>query len=117
MQCSLLVFSKLLSTKTVGKLLLHVKLKALYKYSSLEKPPAPSQVQLIKATTNSFHVKWDEVPTVEGYLLQLNTDLPYQAVPPDSSAAPNMLGNLSVMLKECMSAHVCSKNILQEALG
>nr|XP_058936282.1 host cell factor 2 isoform X1 [Kogia breviceps] len=58
----------------------------------MEKPPAPSQVQLIKATTNSFHVKWDEVPTVEGYLLQLNTDLPYQAVSSDSSATPNMQG-------------------------
>ncbi|XP_034843586.1 host cell factor 2 isoform X2 [Mirounga leonina] len=58
----------------------------------IEKPPAPSQVQLIKATTNSFHVKWDEVPTVEGYLLQLNTDLPYQAASSDSSAAPNMQG-------------------------
>nr|KAF6495158.1 host cell factor C2 [Rousettus aegyptiacus] len=36
--------------------------------------------------------KWDEVPTVEGYLLQLNTDLPYQAVCSDSSAAPNTQG-------------------------
>uniref|UniRef100_G3UDY5 Host cell factor C2 n=1 Tax=Loxodonta africana TaxID=9785 RepID=G3UDY5_LOXAF len=53
---------------------------------------APSQVQLIKATTNSFHVKWDEVPTVEGYLLQLNTDLPYQAASSDSSAAPTIQG-------------------------
>ncbi|XP_006871181.1 PREDICTED: host cell factor 2 [Chrysochloris asiatica] len=61
-------------------------------YLDTEKPPAPSQVQLIKATTNSFHVKWDEVPTVEGYLLQLNTDLPYQAASSDSSAAPNMPG-------------------------
>lgn len=42
----------------------------------VEKPPAPSQVQLIKATTNSFQVKWDEVPTVEGYLLQLHADSP-----------------------------------------
>uniref|UniRef100_A0A452UXG2 Host cell factor C2 n=1 Tax=Ursus maritimus TaxID=29073 RepID=A0A452UXG2_URSMA len=61
-------------------------------YLDTEKPPAPSQVQLIKATTNSFHVKWDEVPTVEGYLLQLNTDLPYQAASSESSAAPNMQG-------------------------
>ncbi|XP_075810744.1 host cell factor 2 isoform X2 [Microtus pennsylvanicus] len=60
-------------------------------YLDTEKPPAPSQVQLIKATTNSFHVKWDEVPTVEGYLLQLNTDLSYQTASPDSSAAPNTL--------------------------
>uniref|UniRef100_A0A2I3G7N3 Host cell factor C2 n=1 Tax=Nomascus leucogenys TaxID=61853 RepID=A0A2I3G7N3_NOMLE len=61
-------------------------------YLDTEKPPAPSQVQLIKATTNSFHVKWDEVSTVEGYLLQLSTDLPYQAASPDSSAALNMQG-------------------------
>nr|XP_054952033.1 host cell factor 2 isoform X2 [Pan paniscus] len=61
-------------------------------YLDTEKPPAPSQVQLIKATTNSFHVKWDEVSTVEGYLLQLSTDLPYQAASSDSSAAPNMQG-------------------------
>ncbi|XP_034259317.1 host cell factor 2 isoform X2 [Pantherophis guttatus] len=45
-------------------------------YLDTEKPPAPSQVQLIRATTNSFQVKWDEVPTVEGYLLQLNLDVP-----------------------------------------
>uniref|UniRef100_A0A8B9TU96 Host cell factor C2 n=1 Tax=Anas platyrhynchos TaxID=8839 RepID=A0A8B9TU96_ANAPL len=45
-------------------------------YLDTEKPPAPSQVQLIKATTNSFQVKWDEVPTVEGYLLQLHADSP-----------------------------------------
>ncbi|XP_007503415.2 host cell factor 2 isoform X2 [Monodelphis domestica] len=53
-------------------------------YLDTEKPPAPSQVQVIKATTNSFQVKWDEVPTVEGYLLQLNTDLPYLTASPDS---------------------------------
>ncbi|XP_037735756.1 host cell factor 2 isoform X1 [Chelonia mydas] len=45
-------------------------------YLDTEKPSAPSQVQLIRATTNSFQVKWDEVPTVEGYLLQLNADSP-----------------------------------------
>ncbi|KGL77214.1 Host cell factor 2, partial [Tinamus guttatus] len=50
-------------------------------YLDTEKPPAPSQVQLIRATTNSFQVKWDEVPTVEGYLLQLHSDSP---VPPAS---------------------------------
>uniref|UniRef100_A0A8C2VDC9 Host cell factor 2 n=1 Tax=Chinchilla lanigera TaxID=34839 RepID=A0A8C2VDC9_CHILA len=61
-------------------------------YLDTEKPLAPSQVQLIKATTSSFHVKWDEVPTVEGYLLQLSTDLPYQAAAADSSAAPNTPG-------------------------
>ncbi|KYO36444.1 host cell factor 2 [Alligator mississippiensis] len=50
-------------------------------YLDTEKPPAPSQVQLIRATTNSFQVKWDEVPTVEGYLLQLNADLPVSGIP------------------------------------
>ncbi|XP_053113793.1 host cell factor 2 isoform X2 [Hemicordylus capensis] len=49
-------------------------------YLDTEKPPAPSQVQLIRATTNSFQVKWDEVPTVEGYLLQLHTDMPAPVV-------------------------------------
>ncbi|XP_064894934.1 host cell factor 2 isoform X4 [Columba livia] len=46
----------------------------------IEKPPAPSQVQLIRATTNSFQVKWDEVPMVEGYLLQLHADSPVPSV-------------------------------------
>ncbi|KAK2102478.1 Host cell factor 2 [Saguinus oedipus] len=67
--------------------------QGLYHFEQLicrKKPPAPSQVQLIKATTNSFHVKWDEVSTVEGYLLQLSTDLPYQTASSDSSAAPNL---------------------------
>uniref|UniRef100_A0A8C4YDU2 Host cell factor 1 n=1 Tax=Gopherus evgoodei TaxID=1825980 RepID=A0A8C4YDU2_9SAUR len=49
-------------------------------YLDTEKPPAPSQVQLIRATTNSFQVKWDEVSTVEGYLLQLNADSPAPTV-------------------------------------
>ncbi|KFP68975.1 Host cell factor 2, partial [Cariama cristata] len=49
-------------------------------YLDTEKPPAPSQVQLIRATTNSFQVKWDEVPTVEGYLLQLQADSPVPSV-------------------------------------
>ncbi|XP_025973735.1 host cell factor 2 isoform X2 [Dromaius novaehollandiae] len=49
-------------------------------YLDTEKPPAPSQVQLIRATTNSFQVKWDEVPTVEGYLLQLHSDSPVPSV-------------------------------------
>ncbi|XP_029457371.1 host cell factor 2 isoform X2 [Rhinatrema bivittatum] len=50
-------------------------------YLDTEKPPSPSQVQLIRATTNSFHVKWDEVPTVEGYLLQLSADSPSPTIP------------------------------------
>ncbi|NXX68348.1 HCFC2 factor, partial [Spizella passerina] len=49
-------------------------------YLDTERPLAPSQVQLIRATTNSFQLKWDEVPTVEGYLLQLHADLPVPLV-------------------------------------
>ncbi|KFP69779.1 Host cell factor 2, partial [Acanthisitta chloris] len=49
-------------------------------YLDTEKPLAPSQVQLIRATTNSFQLKWDEVPTVEGYLLQLHADSPVAPV-------------------------------------
>ncbi|XP_030070275.1 host cell factor 2 isoform X2 [Microcaecilia unicolor] len=50
-------------------------------YLDTEKPPAPSQVQLVRATTHAFHVKWEEVPTVEGYLLQLSLDLPSPTLP------------------------------------
>ncbi|XP_077034571.1 host cell factor 2 isoform X2 [Agelaius phoeniceus] len=49
-------------------------------YLDTERPLAPSQVQLIRATTNSFQLKWDEVPTVEGYLLQLHADSPVPLV-------------------------------------
>ncbi|KAG8578342.1 hypothetical protein GDO81_010458 [Engystomops pustulosus] len=45
-------------------------------YIDTEKPPPPSLVQLVLATTNSFHVKWNELPTVEGYLLQLSPESP-----------------------------------------
>ncbi|KAM3927006.1 host cell factor 2 isoform 1-T1 [Leptodactylus fuscus] len=45
-------------------------------YIDTEKPPPPSQVQLVLATTNSFHVKWNDLPTVEGYLLQLSPESP-----------------------------------------
>ncbi|KAM4037970.1 host cell factor 2 isoform 2-T2 [Anomaloglossus baeobatrachus] len=48
-------------------------------YIDTEKPPPPSQVQLVLATTNSFHVKWHEIPTVEGYLLQLSPESPASA--------------------------------------
>ncbi|KFO76961.1 Host cell factor 2, partial [Cuculus canorus] len=57
-------------------------------YLDTEKPPAPSQVQLIRATTNSFQVKWDEVPTVEGYLLQLHADSPVPSAGVPVTAVP-----------------------------
>ncbi|KAG8439420.1 hypothetical protein GDO86_005579, partial [Hymenochirus boettgeri] len=45
-------------------------------YVDVDTPLPPSQVQLIQATTNSFHLKWGELPAVEGYLLQLNPETP-----------------------------------------
>ncbi|KAJ7397783.1 Host cell factor 2 [Pitangus sulphuratus] len=63
-------------------------------YLDTEKPLAPSQVQLIRATTNSFQLKWDEVPTVEGYLLQLHADSP---VPPMAGIPVTGLPETSVL--------------------
>uniref|UniRef100_A0A8C5U1D0 Host cell factor 1 n=1 Tax=Malurus cyaneus samueli TaxID=2593467 RepID=A0A8C5U1D0_9PASS len=63
-------------------------------YLDTERPLAPSQVQLIRATTNSFQLKWDEVPTVEGYLLQLHADSP---VPPVAGIPGTGLPETSVL--------------------
>ncbi|CAG5136587.1 unnamed protein product [Candidula unifasciata] len=42
-----------------------------------EKPPAPSRVQLVRASTNTLEVSWGSVPTADAYLLQLQKyDLP-----------------------------------------
>ncbi|XP_007893488.1 host cell factor 1 isoform X2 [Callorhinchus milii] len=40
-------------------------------YLETEKPPAPSRVQLVRASTNSLEVCWGAVPTSDAYLLQL----------------------------------------------
>lgn len=46
-----------------------------------EKPPAPSRVQLVRASTNTLEVCWGAVPTAEAYLLQLQKyDMPPAAV-------------------------------------
>uniref|UniRef100_A0A663LRB7 Host cell factor C2 n=1 Tax=Athene cunicularia TaxID=194338 RepID=A0A663LRB7_ATHCN len=81
-------------------------------YLDTEKPPAPSQVQLIRATTNSFQVKWDEVPTVEGYLLQLHADLPVPSVAgipgtgvPETSVLSSQ-GSSQITLRPQTSANV-----------
>ncbi|GFR81111.1 host cell factor [Elysia marginata] len=49
-----------------------------------EKPPAPSRVQLVRASTNLLEVSWGAVPTAEAYLLQLQK---YDLPPTTSSAA------------------------------
>jgi len=48
-----------------------------------EKPPAPSRVQLVRASTNTLEVSWGSVPTADAYLLQLQK---YELPPASSSA-------------------------------
>ena len=54
-----------------------------------EKPPAPSRVQLVRASTNTLEVCWGAVPTADAYLLQLQKyDMPpTQALTPTSMPA------------------------------
>lgn len=40
-------------------------------YLETEKPPAPSRVQLVRASTTTLEVCWGSVPTADAYLLQL----------------------------------------------
>jgi len=51
-----------------------------------EKPPPPSRVQLVRASTNTLEVCWGSVPTADAYLLQLQKyDMPpSQALTPSS---------------------------------
>ncbi|GFO44057.1 host cell factor [Plakobranchus ocellatus] len=51
-----------------------------------EKPPAPSRVQLVRASTNLLEVSWGAVPTAEAYLLQLQKyDLPPATTAPGTT--------------------------------
>ena len=53
-----------------------------------EKPPAPTRVQLVRASTNALEVCWGAVPTADAYLLQLQKyDLP-PAQPMTPTATP-----------------------------
>ncbi|XP_025107654.1 host cell factor 1-like isoform X2 [Pomacea canaliculata] len=53
-----------------------------------EKPPAPSRVQLVRASTNTLEVCWGSVPTADAYLLQLQKyDLPPAQSLPTTAAA------------------------------
>ncbi|CAN7989475.1 unnamed protein product [Ixodes hexagonus] len=57
-------------------------------YLETEKPPPPTRVQLVRASTATLEVCWGSVPTADAYLLQLQRyDVPpASAVPP--MAAP-----------------------------
>jgi len=54
-----------------------------------EKPPPPSRVQLVRASTNTLEVCWGAVPTADAYLLQLmKYDMPPATVISPSAALP-----------------------------
>ena len=54
-----------------------------------EKPPSPSRVQLVRASTNTLEVCWGAVPTADAYLLQLmKYDMPPATVITPSAALP-----------------------------
>ncbi|KAK3102343.1 hypothetical protein FSP39_010640 [Pinctada imbricata] len=58
-----------------------------------DKPPAPTRVQLVRASTNTLEVCWGTVPTADAYLLQLQKyDLPpSQAMTPTAVPQTNPL--------------------------
>ncbi|KAK6176595.1 hypothetical protein SNE40_014849 [Patella caerulea] len=71
-----------------------------------EKPPSPSRVQLVRASTNTLEVCWGSVPTADAYLLQLQKyDLPPSqamsptAVPAGSSLAKPLVPNQPQMIR------------------
>ncbi|XP_074645021.1 host cell factor 1-like [Tubulanus polymorphus] len=49
-----------------------------------EKPPPPSKVQLVRASTTTLEVTWGAVPTADAYLLQLQK----YDMPPSQAATP-----------------------------
>ncbi|XP_033097272.1 host cell factor 2-like isoform X2 [Anneissia japonica] len=50
-----------------------------------EKPPAPSRVQLVRASTNTLEVCWGSVATADAYLLQLQKyEMPAQTASPSA---------------------------------
>lgn len=66
-----------------------------------EKPPAPSRVQLVRASTATLEVCWGTVPTADAYLLQLQKyELPTTSPATQSkpSFSPSASGS-SLMMK------------------
>ena len=58
-----------------------------------EKPPSPSRVQLVRASTNTLEVCWGALPTADAYLLQLQKyDMPpSQALTPTTAPSTTPL--------------------------
>jgi hypothetical protein len=54
-----------------------------------EKPPPPTRVQLVRASTNTLEVCWGAVPTADAYLLQLQKyDMPPTQQTPTTPGIP-----------------------------
>ncbi|XP_071081803.1 host cell factor 1-like isoform X2 [Haliotis cracherodii] len=60
-----------------------------------EKPPAPSRVQLVRASTNTLEVCWGSVPTADAYLLQLQK----YDLPPSQAMTPTAVPVSSALVK------------------
>lgn len=64
-------------------------------YLEVSKPPAPSRVQLVRASTQTLEVSWTATPSAQYYILQIQKyDMPpaatASAFPPVSAATPNV---------------------------
>ncbi|XP_078075802.1 host cell factor 1-like isoform X2 [Mustelus asterias] len=69
-------------------------------YLETEKPPAPSRVQLVRASTNSLEVCWGAVPTADAYLLQLQKyDMPPAPTTTATTMATPSLSNTALPQK------------------
>ncbi|XP_064633755.1 host cell factor 1-like isoform X2 [Lineus longissimus] len=60
-----------------------------------EKPPAPSKVQLVRASTTTLEVCWGAVPTADAYLLQLQK----YDMPPTQATTPTGIPSTSPLAK------------------
>ncbi|XP_011135746.2 host cell factor [Harpegnathos saltator] len=64
-------------------------------YLEVSKPPAPSRVQLVRASTQTLEVSWTATPSAQYYILQIQKyDMPPAATagvfPPVSAPTPNV---------------------------
>ncbi|KAH7946924.1 hypothetical protein HPB52_005917 [Rhipicephalus sanguineus] len=87
-------------------------------YLETEKPPPPSRVQLVRASTTTLEVCWGAVPTADAYVLQLqrydvpptNTVPPPPVAPPATPHTPPK-EDPNYLVWE--STHTCQKNTVQ----
>lgn len=72
-----------------------------------EKPPSPTRVQLVRASTNTLEVCWGSVPTADAYLLQLQKyDVPAAAGDSTTPLAPALTGKPTTpTVRQLISGH------------